>query len=190
MSKRLLFLAGSTRHGSYNQLLAKAAMTIAIKYGAEVEWINLSDYTMPLFNEDLEAAEGLPETAKQLKQKFISADGFFIVSPEYNSSIPPVLKNSLDWISRQDPFAEQPEPRLAAFADKAAAIASASPGALGGIRVLVPLRLLLANLGVNVVGQQLALPTANQAFDSDNQLISPFHLSMLEAIIQTLIRIS
>jgi len=187
MAKKLLILSGSIRNGSYNTRLARLALELALSKGAKTELIDLAEYPLPLFNADEEAEHGVHENAIRLKAKFVQADGFFIASPEYNSSMTPLLKNTLDWISRKH---EENEAPLIAYADKAGAISGASPGALGAIRALVPLRLLLSNLGVNLVGRQLAIPKAREAFDDDSKLVSAFHRSMLDKIITSLIRIS
>lgn len=187
MSKKLLFISGSTRTDSYNIALAQAAKKIADSLGATTECIDLSDYEMPLYNQDYEADHGLPKSAIALKAKMVAADGFFFTTPEYNSSFSPLLKNSIDWVSRKH---LPDEPGLQAFMDKGAAIAAASPGALGGIRALVPLRLLLANIGMNVVGNQLALSQAHQGFKEDGSLSNEAHEKILNGIVKTLIRIS
>jgi len=187
MTKKILFLSGSSRKGSFNTQLAKAACEIAKSQGADAEFVDLIDYELPLFNQDEEDERGIPGNAKRLKHKFVDADGFFIAAPEYNGSITPLLKNTLDWLSRAMIENEAP---LTAYADKAAAISGASPGGLGGIRGLVPLRLLLSNLGVNMVGQQLALGSAHDAFDEKGMLKSERYQTMLEGIVTTLIRIS
>lgn len=186
-NKHLLFLSGSTRKGSLNSLLAKAACDFATTQGVTAEYIDLADYEMPLFNQDDESVNGIPENVIRLKQKFIEADGFFIATPEYNGSFTPVLKNALDWISRLHQENEAP---MAAYANKAAAIGGASPGGFGAMRALVPLRLLLANVGVNTVGNQIAVGTAHEAFNEDGKLVSERYQGMLENIISTLIRIS
>ena len=166
MSKILAF-SGSARVGSYNQKLVRIAARAAEKAGAEVTIINLADYPMPIYNQDLEKSEGLPPSARLLKSLFISHDGLLIASPEYNGAFTPLLKNTLDWISRR----EAEDVSLAAFRNKIAVIMSASPGALGGLRGLVLLRMLLTNLGVIVLPEQLAVPHADKAFDEDDQLI-------------------
>lgn len=187
MSKRILFLSGSTRKDSYNTLLAKAACKIASQKGIDAEFIDLAEYPMPLFDQDIEAESGAPETAKLLKEHFRNADGFFIASPEYNSTITPILKNTIDWLSR--PY-EKDEPRLVCFDNKAAAICATSPGGLGGLRALDPLRLLLSHINVNVVGQQLAIPSAHEAFDANGDLKSEMHNAIMSSIIDTLARIA
>jgi chromate reductase len=128
---KLLMFAGSARKASTNKQLAALAAITAKEAGAEVTLIDISDFDMPIYNGDIEAATGLPESAKRLKQLFVEHDGFFIASPEYNSSISALLKNALDWISR--PHTKN-EPGLWAFNGKVAAIGSVAPGALGGLR--------------------------------------------------------
>lgn len=177
-----LFLSGSIRTGSYNTMLAKQAYELAKLGGlnGETEWLSLEDYAMPIYNGDLEEKEGLPEAAKRLKEKFIACNGFFIASPEYNSSISPLLKNSLDWISRKS---SNDEPSLIAFTGKTAALAAASPGGFGGLRGLVPLRMMLGNIGVTVSPTQLAIPHCADTFDSKGNLTDKALLEKLRTVI-------
>lgn len=163
---RVLAFAGSTRKDSFNKKLVQIAATGASEAGAKVTVIDLKDYPLPLFDQDLEAVDGLPENALKLKQLFLDHQGLVIASPEYNSSITAVMKNTLDWISRPAPG----EPSLAAFQGKVANIISASPGALGGLRGLVHLRAILGNIGVIVLPDQIAIPKAHEAFDGDGSL--------------------
>jgi len=164
---KILAFAGSTRSGSYNKQLAHLAADAAREAGAEVTFVDLRDLPMPLFDQDLEAASGLPESGKKFKALLREHDGFLISSPEYNSSITAVLKNSIDWASRPE---TDDEPSLVAFRGKIAAIFSASPGALGGLRGLVHLRAILGNIGVLVLPDQVAIPTAYEAFDDAGKL--------------------
>ena len=140
---KILAFAGSTRTDSLNKKLARAAAAIAGEAGAEVTFVDLRDLALPLYDGDLEEASGLPEGARKLKALLRASDGFLIASPEYNSSVTAVLKNALDWASRAE---TDDEPPLAAFRGKAAALLSASPGALGGLRGLVHLRAILGNM--------------------------------------------
>ncbi len=165
-SPRILAFAGSTRRESFNKKLVQIAAAGAKEAGAEVTVIDLKDYPLPLFDQDLEAADGLPGNALKLKQLFLDHQGLVIASPEYNSSITAVLKNTLDWISRPAPG----ESSLTAFQGKVASIISASPGALGGLRGLVHLRAILGNIGVIVLPDQIAVPKAHEAFDGDGNL--------------------
>ena len=148
---KILAFAGSTRQESFNRKLIRIAAQGAENAGAAVTLVELADYPMPLFNQDLEASEGMPQTAHDLKQLFIEHDGLLIASPEYNSAFSPLMKNTLDWVSRVE---RDGEPLYAAYRDKVAAILSASPGGLGGIRGLVFLRMLLGNLGITVLPEQ------------------------------------
>ena len=134
--------------------------------GAEVTEIDLADLRMPLFDQDLEAADGMPETAARFKQLMIDHDGFIISAPEYNGSITGVLKNALDWASRRT----GDEPPLVGFRDKTAVLMAASPGRLGGLRGLVHVRAILSNLRVLVLPEQRAISGASTAFDEDGNL--------------------
>lgn len=184
---KLLFLAGSARQGSFNRKLAKLAADLADGEGANVTLLELADYPMPIYNGDLEQEQGIPGTARDLKRQFIEADGFFIASPEYNSSIPPLLKNTLDWLSRKE---AADEPPLVAYKGKVAALSAASPGSNGGLRGLVPLRMMLGNIGVHLIPQQLAIAGAGDAFDDNDQLKSDQQLQTLTNIVHELIRVS
>jgi NAD(P)H-dependent FMN reductase len=164
---RILAFGGSLRRDSFNQKLAAAAASGAREAGAEVTVIALRDFPLPVFDQDLEAAEGMPEAAKKLKQLFRDHHGLLIASPEYNSSITAALKNTLDWISRAE---SDEEPPLAAFTGKAAALCAASPGGLGGLRGLVHLRAILGNIGVTVLPDQVAVSQAHAAFLADGSL--------------------
>ncbi|XWK91300.1 MAG: NAD(P)H-dependent oxidoreductase [Phormidium sp.] len=166
---KILAFAGSTRTDSYNKKLVQVAANGARAVGAEVTYIDLRDFPMPLFDEDLEKEEGTPESVRKFKELMIAHDGLLIACPEYNSSITPVLKNAIDWASRPGENA----PPLAAFVDKVAAIMSASPGALGGLRGLVTVRSILGNIKVIVLPDQIAVPKAYEAFNLNGSLVDP-----------------
>ncbi len=183
MSNRILFLAGSTRKTSLNKQLAKAAHSIAIEQGLDATFIDLSDYEMPIYNGDLEGEKGLPDNAVALKKLFLQHDALFISSPEYNGSFSPLLKNTLDWVSRPH---QKDEARLSAYQDKVAAIAAASGGGLGGLRGLVPLRMLLENISTVVIPEQFALSKASQAFDDQGQLIDEQAIQTLTTMVMRL----
>lgn len=164
---RILAFAGSLRRDSFNQKLVAVAAEGAREAGAEVTVISLRDFPLPVFDQDLEDAEGLPEGAKQLKQLFRDHHGFLIASPEYNSSITAALKNALDWVSRAE---TDDEPPMVAYSGKAAALCAASPGALGGLRGLVHIRAILGNIGVLVLPDQVAVSKAHEAFTPGGSL--------------------
>lgn len=163
---RILAFAGSTRRESFNKRLIKIAAGAAEAAGAEVTLIELADYPLPLMNEDLQAEQGLPENAVALKKLFFDHDGLLLSCPEHNSSITPLLKNTIDWVSRQAPG----EGPLAAYKGKVATLMSASPGRLGGLRGLVHVRSILGNIGVLVLPAQIAVSEAHEAFLPDGQL--------------------
>lgn len=165
-NQRVLAFAGSLRKDSFNKKLIKIAAEGVRKAGGDVTLIDLKDYPLPIYDGDIEAASGLPENALKLKEIFLEHGGLLIASPEYNSSITAVLKNTIDWVSRSAPGEEA----LAAFTGKVAGIMSASPGALGGLRGLVHVRSILGNIGVLVLPGQLAISRANDAFDDAGQL--------------------
>lgn len=181
---KLLFLAGSSRKDSTNKKLAQLAANMTIQTGVEAVFIDLNDYEMPLYNGDLEDEQGLPENTKKLKQLFVESDGLFIASPEYNGSFSALLKNTLDWVSRAH---LENEPPLSAYKGKVAAISAVSPGPLGGLRGLVPLRMLLGNIGVTVTPTQVAIGSGFQAFDSDGNLVDERQAGMLKATIDELV---
>jgi chromate reductase len=181
MSTKLLFLAGSCRQGSINMKLAKAAAKKAKELGAEATFIDLADYDMPLYNGDDEDKEGVPETAKKLKQIFIDHDGFFIASPEYNSGYSPLLKNTIDWMTRP---MDDGHGNLDAFQGKVGAISATSPGGLGGIRGLVQLRMLLGNIGVHLIPAQAAISNGMKAFNDDDTLSNDDQAKMLHNVIE------
>jgi chromate reductase, NAD(P)H dehydrogenase (quinone) len=183
MKPKILAFSGSARKDSFNQKLVKVAASGAREAGAEVNVINLADYPMPLFDQDLEAAEGLPDNAKAFKKLLIDHDGFLIASPEYNSAYSPLLKNAIDWASRKEAESEAP---LLAYKGKSAVIMSASPGALGGLRGLVFLRLLLNNIGVIVLPDQQAITQANSAFGNDGALLDAARQQAVLALGETL----
>ena len=157
---KILAFAGSTRKGSLNKKLIDIAAKMASEQGGDVTLLDLDDYPLPLFNEDLEK-EGTPENAAKVKQLFLDHHGLLIASPEYNSSITPDVKNTIDWVSRR----AEGEPRLAAYQNKVALLLSASPGALGGLRGLVHLRSILGNIGVLVMPEQIAVPNGFEELD-------------------------
>ncbi|MBP0035986.1 MAG: NAD(P)H-dependent oxidoreductase [Roseofilum sp. Belize BBD 4] len=167
-STKILAFAGSTRQESFHKKLVKIAAQGATDAGAEVTFIDLRDYPMPIYDQDLQEQEGFPESVLALKQLFKSHDGLLIASPEYNSSISGLLKNTIDWLSRSEP--DEFPLALSCFRGKVAAIMNTSPGGLGGLRGLVHLRAILENIGVMVLPDQKTIPNAFEQFDSQGQL--------------------
>ncbi|MDA8127468.1 MAG: NAD(P)H-dependent oxidoreductase [Betaproteobacteria bacterium] len=178
---KILAFSGSTRRDSWNRKLIQSAADAARAAGGDVSLIDLADYPLPLYDGDLEERDGVPDNAQRLKALFKEHDALLIASPEYNSSMPPLLKNTIDWVSRE----WQGESGLVPYHGKVAAIASASPGTFGGMRMLPHLRQILNALGVLVLPGQFSLPHAETAFDAETgALKSParLHALMLELV--------
>jgi NAD(P)H-dependent FMN reductase len=177
---KILAFAGSAREASYNKLLVKIAAEGARAVGAEVTYLDLRDLPIPLFDEDLEAKEGIPENARKLKELMMGHQGLLIASPEYNGSITAVLKNAIDWASR--PLPGEPPLALSCFRDKVAALMSASPGGLGGLRGLNHVRSILTGVGVLVLPDQRSISKAYEAFDADGRLKEPQQQAAVEQL--------
>lgn len=156
----VLIFSGSTRKDSYNQALAKEAAAEAKLMGANVTMIDLKNYSMPFYDADLEK-KGLPRSAKKFRDLMVASDAIVIATPEYNGSIPGLLKNALDWASRS----ESAEASRSAFKGKRFALLSASPGRLGGARALVHLKALIEEVGGKVINKQVAVPGAHSALE-------------------------
>jgi len=167
-SPKILVFAGSTRTGSYNARLAALAAKELALLNVEVTRISLLDYPLPLYQGDLEATAGVPANAEKLKRLFGIHHGVFIASPEYNASITPLLKNTIDWISR---VREPPEAPLAAYQNRVFALGAASNGQFGGYRSLIALRHVLElGCGAMVLPEQIAVSGAATAFDELDNL--------------------
>ncbi len=164
---KILIMPGSNRAGSHNARLAAAAHKQFSKLECEAVRISLRDYPLPIFDADLETQKGVPENAQKLGRLFSTHHGVMIVSPEYNASFTPLLKNAIDWISRVKKDDSGP---LSPYRNPVFALAAASPGGFGGIRGLIQLRAVLTELGAQVIAQQAAVGNAASAFDDDDEL--------------------
>ena len=181
---KILVIPGSLRTGSLNARLAAVAARELALSGAEVTRISLSDFPLPIFDGDLQAKSGVPKHAVNLKRMLAAHHGVLIVTPEYNSSVPAMVKNTIDWISRvQDPH----ETRGQVFRDRVFAIAAASGNRLGGTRALSALRLILTACHASVVPNQLALSFADHAYDDMDHLKHPADIEALQALVRQLI---
>jgi len=181
---KILAFAGSLRKGSLNRRLLNAAVDATRAAGGEVTVIDLADYPLPLYDGDLEAREGIPDNALRLKALFKEHQALMIASPEYNSSIPGVLKNTIDWISRE----WQGESGLVPYSGKIGLIMGASDGSLGGMRMLPHLRQILNALGVHVLPAQVSVANADVAFhDDSDSLKDP---ARLHAAVADLVRVT
>lgn len=181
---RLLFFAGSTREGSFNRKLAALAHHIAEANGIEAVLVDLKDYPMPIYNGDVEANEGPPERARAFKALMAEYQGVFIASPEYNSSVTPLLKNTLDWVTR---VRAKGETGVEVFKSRVFAISGASPGYYGTMRGLLHLRQILAvGIGATVIPQQIALPRAMDAFEADGSLKDQSQQNLCKSVVEAL----
>jgi NAD(P)H-dependent FMN reductase len=182
---KILVFAGSIRTGSMNaQLAALAAKEFALA-GADVTRISLLDYAMPIYDGDLEARSGPPEAAIMLKRMMQQHQGIFIASPEYNASVTPLLKNTLDWVSRVREGKEAP---LAVYKDRAFALGGASNGGYGAMRSLMALRQVLEQgCGALVIPDQIAVARAADAFDEMDNFRDEGNTRRLKAVVQSLI---
>ena len=179
---KILAFAGSTRADSFNKKLVTLAASGARAAGAEVTLLDLRDLPMPLYDGDLESKDGLPPAARTFKELLLAHQGLLISAPEYNSGISGVLKNAIDWASRSAPG----EAPLACFAGKTAALMSASPGALGGLRGLVHVRSILGNIHVLVLPEQLSIPKAHEAFTPEGALKDAKQQAAIEQLVRAL----
>jgi chromate reductase, NAD(P)H dehydrogenase (quinone) len=186
-AQKILVIPGSTRTGSLN---AKLAATIAhelAQAGAEVTRISLSDFPMPIYDGDLQAKSGVPKHAVNLKRMMGAHHGVLIVTPEYNASVPALVKNTIDWVSRVQ---DSSETRAQVFRERAFAIAAASGNRLGGTRALAALRLILTACHATVVPNQLALSFAEEAYDDKDRLKHTGDIEALNAMVRQLIEFS
>src|SRR5262245_51288442 len=182
---KVLVFAGSIRSGSYNARLAARAARELMLAEAEVTLISLVDYPMPLYDGNLEAASGPPEYAHKLKRLMCGHQGVFIASPEYNASITPLLKNTLDWVSR---VRDAKEPPLAAYKNRVFALGAASNGTYGGMRSLLALRQVLEiGCGALVIPEQVAVREAASAFDEADQIKDERAAGLLKAAVHRLV---
>ena len=183
---RLLVFAGSLRAASLNKKLAMLAAAGARQAGAEVTHIDLRDYPLPIYDGDLEAASGIPANARALKDLFIAHQGFLIACPEYNAGVTAVLKNTIDWVSRQD----GKESGTVPYEGKVVGLMGATPGQFATLRSQEAVRNSLMNLGCLVMPKRLALARAHEAFDDAGDLKDAVARVTLDAVIAQVIRVA
>lgn len=183
-SPKILIFSGSIRSGSLNTRLAATFVGELAKHDCEITRITLADYELPIYDGDLEKTGGIPENATKLAKLFDAHQGFLIVGPEYNGSITPLLKNTIDWVSRVKGDAVT---NIDPYRGKVAAIAAASPGAMGGISTLGHLRDVLVRLGMLVISEQLGVGNGNSAFDETDGLISQVQMDFMKAECRSLV---
>jgi chromate reductase len=184
---KILVIPGSLRTGSLNAKLAAAAAHEFAQAGVEVTRISLGDFVLPIYDGDLQTKSGVPKNAINLKRMIAAHHGVLIVTPEYNSSVPPLVKNTIDWVTRvQDGH----ETRGQVFRDRVFAIAAASESRLGGARCLAALRQILSACHAMVIPNQLALSFAGEAYDDMDRLKHPADIEALGALVRQLIDFS
>lgn len=184
---KILVIPGSLRIGSHNAKLAAQAGYVFAQAGVDVTRISLGDFSLPIYDGDLQSRSGVPKNAINLKRMMAAHHGVLLVTPEYNSSVPPLLKNAIDWVSRvQDPH----EIRGQVFRERPFAIASASEGRFGGARALAALRLILSACQAMVIPNQFALSFADQAYDDMDRLRKEADIEGLKALVRQLIDVS
>jgi NAD(P)H-dependent FMN reductase len=184
---KILVIPGSLRTGSLNARLAAVAAYEFAQAGAEVTRISLGDFPLPIYDGDLQTKSGVPKHAINLKRMIGSHHGVLIVTPEYNSSVPPLVKNTIDWVSRVQ---DAQETRGQVFRERAFAIAAASESRLGGTRSLAALRLILTACHATVIPNQLALSFAADAYDDMDRLKHRSDVEALDALVRQLIEVS
>jgi chromate reductase len=181
---KILVIPGSLRTGSHNARLAAAAAYQFAQAGAEVTRISLGDFPLPIYDGDLQAKSGVPKNAINLKRMIGAHHGVIFVTPEYNSSVPPLVKNTIDWVTRVQ---DAQEARGQVFRERVFAIAAASESRLGGTRALAALRLILSACHATVIPNQLALSFAGEAYDDMDSLKHPADIEALNALVRQLI---
>jgi NAD(P)H-dependent FMN reductase len=184
MQPHILVFAGSVRAGALSGRVADNAMKVLALDGAQVTRITLADYALPIMDEDLERDKGVPANAVRLARQFAAHDGVLIATPEYNGSLPPLLKNAIDWVSRVTKDGGRP---LRPFANRAFALCSSSNGPFAGIRAINHLRAVLCHIGCEVVSPQCSVATAQDAFDGDGAFRDPRSREIMGQVCRTLI---
>src|ERR1700674_4368095 len=184
---KILVIPGSLRTGSLNVRLAAAPGHEFAQAGVEVTRISLGDFPLPIYDGDLHSKSGVPKNAINLKRMIGVHHGVLFVTPEYNASVPPLVKNTIDWVSRVQ---DAQETRGQVFRSRAFALAAASESRLGGTRALAALRLVLSACHATVIPNQLALSFASDAYDDMDRLKHPADIEALNAMVRQLIDVS
>ncbi len=184
---KILIIPGSLRTGSLNVRLAGVIEREFAKVDVDVTRISLGDYPLPIYDGDLEAKSGVPANAINLKRMIGSHHGVVFVTPEYNSSLPALVKNAVDWVTRVE---DRGETQGQVFRERAFALSSASEGKLGGARCLAAFRLILSGCRGLVIPNQLALSFADQAYDDADHLKNPGDVATLRAMVKQLVDVA
>lgn len=183
MTPKILVFAGSTRTGAFSGKTADVAQKELAMLGAEVTRISLADYPLPIMDQDLEAAEGIPENAYKLSRLLIAHDGVLVATPEYNGSVPPLLKNALDWVSR---IRTDNGKKVKPFDGKIFALCGSSGGRWGGIRAVSHLRQILSHMQAVLITPQCLVPDAGSAFSESGDFVEERMLRSMQSVCKTL----
>jgi chromate reductase, NAD(P)H dehydrogenase (quinone) len=185
---KILVISGSLRTGSHNYRLAALAAKELALADAEVTRISLEDYPLPLLDAETAADAGPPQSAVQLQRMLLAHQGVFITSPEYSASVTPLIKNTIDWVSRAR---TRGEPNYAAFKGRVFALGAASSGAGGGTRSLMALRQILElGCGALVIPEQISVAHSAEAFDDIDNLKDENLAAVLKALARRLIELA
>ena len=184
---KIAVVVGSTREGSFNRSLGRLAIRALEAQGAEVTDVDLASYDLPLYSAAIESG-AFPADAERLKRVFAAQDGLLFVSPEYNGSVSPLLKNAIDWASR--PTGDEGLVALVAYRGKAAAIMSASVSPFGGLRGLIHLRQILSTVQTLVIPEQVLIPNAHAAFDESGALKDALPASLVDMTAMRLAKVA
>lgn len=184
---KIAVVVGSNREGSYNRALGNLAVRALQAHGADVADVDLAALGLPLYLPTLEAG-AFPPAARRLKELLAAQHGLLFISPEYNGSITPLLKNAIDWASR--PGEGESPIALTAFRGKASAVMSASVSPFGGLRGLMHLRQILSTVQTLVIPEQVLVPNAQSAFDTDGDFIDPLPASLLDMTVARLVKVA
>lgn len=184
---RIAVVVGSTRHGSFNRALGKVAIAALESQGATVADVDLATFDLPLYSAAFEASD-FPADAVRLKALFAAQDGLLFISPEYNGSVTPLLKNAIDWASR--PTGDEGLVALTAYRGKASAVMSASISPFGGLRGLMHLRQILSTIQTLVIPEQVLIPNAHTAFGDDGRLKEALPASLVEMATARLVTVA
>lgn len=181
---KILVFAGSLRSGAFSGKTADAAQAELAVQGADVTRLSLADYPLPILDQDLEKEQGIPENAIRLARQIAAHDALLIATPEYNGSIPPLLKNAIDWVSRVRSDGGRP---FHPMTDKPVALCSSSAGRFAGIRCIAHLRLVLTRCRMEVIAPECSVPTGSEAFAANGELNDESLRRSLETLATTLI---
>lgn len=184
---KVAVIAGSVREGSFNRALGTLAGRALAAHGAVVTEVDLSTFDLPIYSSARETVD-FPADALRLKQVFAAQDGLLFVSPEYNGSVSPLLKNAIDWASR--PTGDESLIALSAYRGKAAAIMSASLSPFGGLRGLMHLRQILGTIQMLVIPEQVVVPNAHIAFDEAGALKDALPASLVDMTAARLVAVA